>query len=229
MLIGTNWICSSWSRKSLLWPTWVVLTEELWAGTPHKCSVFDWLSNVSPTNWGRITETSNWCFFSSISVWSENNTVNYLTHHSSSSSISFKWIVQGFATAAQLPTIIPAVKAKNKKFLSTLCCLTSSHYLTLSPLPRVSCFHRRDAHRKSSRQIPRSSLNKGSPCSCQTSPPVYLLCEFGFYGTSGSVVFWIRITPARSSCWPRGWQGWADTVSARQWYRVYTWLTRAAP
>ena len=42
------------------------------------------------------------------------------------------------------------------------------------------------------------SLNKGSPCSCQTSPPLYLPSEFSFCGTSRSVLFWIPITSGKS-------------------------------
>ena len=52
----------------------------------------------------------------------------------------------------------------------------------------------RDRSSKSPRE------NTGSPRSCQTSPPVCLPAEFGFYGTSAFAVFWVHASPGRSPC-----------------------------
>lgn len=127
----------------------------------------------------------------------------------SSSSISCKSVAQWLTNTAQFRATWlskPRIIIFPHSFCSLLFYIqplpnpvSSAISITYLQTPAPT-FHGEDAHQKQARQISKSSQNKGSPFSCQTSPPVCLLCEFGFYGTSRSIVFWVHITPGRSCC-----------------------------
>lgn len=172
-----------------------VLIEGLWVGMVCKRIVWlmeqCFLFNVNADYWNNQLP-----FLSAISFWSDNHSVNYL-RPPPFSSICCRSIAKRIATVVQLPAINLAVRAKYNK-VSPQSTLSVLHPAITQPClfgldthasaKHRSGFHIEDTHPKHARLISKSSLNKSSCCSCQTSPPVYLLCEFGFYGASRSIV-----------------------------------------
>lgn len=97
----------------------------------------------------------------------------------------------------------------------SLYCFTSSHYPSLSPLPTASHIHSKQGRCGNTRD---RSLNPPQTRALSAHVKHHLqsiyTAKFGFYGTDGSIVFWVHITSGSFSCvlLACGWQGWAAAV-----------------